>query len=120
MGTIVVGSDFHDAIQFLVGAVGVVQPQTGLAELVMRLGESGVNLNRVGILNCGLVVLALGEIFFATGEVFLLANVWIPRAAGAPGREKSAEDQHAECNRAIHKSSPGSSEEGQTDFPCFI
>ncbi len=68
-GAVIIGSKFDRAAQFLKGAIGIAQLEKSLAELVVGLGETGVDLNGIGILNDGFAVFALGEIALAALKI---------------------------------------------------
>ena len=55
----------------------------------MRLGEAGVDLSGIEILDGRFVILAFGEIFFAAIEVFLFANIRVVGTAVTLRREKA-------------------------------
>ena len=87
---IVIGGEVNTAVEFLKGVGAVSHLEIGLAKLIMCLGEAGVDLDGIAILDFRLAVLALGKIFFAAVEVFLLAHVGITGTADKRNKQKRA------------------------------
>src|SRR6202011_27369 len=102
VGTIVVRGEFHGASEFLEGATGVTHFEIGLTKVVVRLGETGVDLNGVQILDRRLTVFALRGISFAAVQIFLLPHVGIARTSGKHYGEKTTSRQQTKGNRMSH------------------
>src|SRR4029077_17693609 len=103
---VVIRSDLDGPGKFLASSSAVAHVEISLAELVVRLGEAGVDLNGVGVLNGRLTVLALGKVFFTALEEFLLAHVGIAGTSGHAGGEERANQQQTNDNGTTHRVSP--------------
>ena len=102
MGAIVVGSQLHGARKLLKSAGAVAKLEIGLPQLVMRLGETGVQLHRIGILDGGFAVLPLVEIAVPTLQKFLFTHVGITRAPREQRSDEEPNEKEANEYRTAH------------------
>ena len=68
----------------------------------MSLRETGIELDRVRILNRRFGVFAFLEITVATLQILLFANVGIARAGAKQGRDKEPNEKQAGDNGTAH------------------
>ena len=99
---VIIGSEVHGAEEFLKGPLGVSLLEIGLAEVIVSLGKTGIDLNRVQILDGGLAVLAFGRILLAAVQILLLAHIGIARTGCQQTREDAARQQQTYGNRTTH------------------
>src|SRR5208282_2290718 len=78
---VLVRLDFDGLRQFLVGGWPLLQFERRQSQLVVGVGKTRINLNRILELNRGFPVLAFVEIALAALQILLLLFLRIPRAA---------------------------------------
>src|ERR1700732_4949338 len=119
MRGIIVRSQLDSAGKFLVGTVEVSKLEIGLRELIVGLGETGVDLHSIGKLNGRLAVLAPGEIALAALKVLLFAHIEITRAAREQSSGERTDKQQADNRETTHDHFSNCSAECADKFPAL-
>src|ERR1700732_3012784 len=119
MRGIIVRSQLDSAGKFLVGTVEVSKLEIGLRELIVGLGETGVDLHSIGKLNGRLAVLAPGEIALAALKILLFAHIGITRAAREQSSGERTDKQQTDNPGTTHDQFSTCSAECADKFPAL-
>src|SRR5260370_41631580 len=102
MRRIIVGSQLDSPGKCLVGTIEVSKLEIGFCELIVGLGETGIDLHCVGKLNGRLAVLAPGEITLAALKILLFAHIGITRAAREQSSGERTDTQQSDNPGTTH------------------
>ena len=119
MRGVVVGSQLDNSGKFLVGTIEVSKLEIGFPELIVGLGETGIDLHSIGKLNGRLAVLALAEIALAALKVLLFAHIGITRAAREQSSGKRTNKQQTDDPGTTHDHFSNCSAECADKFPAL-
>src|SRR5229473_1170533 len=119
MRGIVVGSQLDSPGKFLVGTIEVPKLEIGFRELIVGLGETGIDLRSIGKLNGRLAVLAPGEITLAALKILLFAHIGITRAAREHSSGERAYKQQTDNRGTTHDHFSNCGAECADNFPAL-